>query len=85
MGLHVDVSVRSRRPMPTRVLARLATTGIYLVASPATCSGARVSAPCARGPRSAGCSCKACASMRRETWTPQPDDNSPESAHDPCD
>ena len=31
MGLHVDVSVRSRRPMPTRVLARLATTGIYLV------------------------------------------------------
>jgi len=27
----MDVSVRAGRPMPTRVLARMATTGIYLV------------------------------------------------------
>ncbi len=31
MVLPVDVSVRGSRLMPTRVLARMATTGIYLV------------------------------------------------------
>ena len=31
MVLPMDVDVRAERPMPSRVLARVATTGIYLV------------------------------------------------------
>jgi hypothetical protein len=50
MGLAVDVSVRARRPMPTRGLARMATTGIPLVrGSPAPFSGPHVSALRAEG------------------------------------
>jgi hypothetical protein len=80
MGLSMNVSVRTSRPVVTRVLARLATSGIYLV----------------RGvPRSLQRAARARAVREHTTlrwvlvqalheyavgaWTPRPDDTSPES------
>jgi hypothetical protein len=81
MGLSMNVSVRASRPGATRVLARLATSGIYLV----------------RGvPRSLQRAARARAVRQHTTlrwvlvqalreyaagaWTPRPDDKSPESS-----
>ena len=81
MVLAVSVSVSARRPMPTRGLARMATTGIYLAAAP------RPSADRARPRRARGDHAPLSQGVRESAagpWTPQPHDTVPESAHDPC-
>ena len=68
------------RPVPIRVLARMAATGIYLLRGiPRDLQQARavsegITLPCVL--------LQALREYAAGSWTPQPDDNSPDSYHD---
>jgi hypothetical protein len=67
MVLPVDVPVGVGSRMSARLLARMATTGIYLVRGvPLGLQRASRAPPGTRGPRSAGSSSRPCATMPRE-------------------
>lgn len=81
--LPVDVSVVVGSRLSARVLARMATTGIYLVRG--VPRGLQRAAR-ARALREDTTLCQVLLQGLREyaagTWTPRSDDKSPESAHD---
>ena len=84
--MSMDVQVRMRRRMSTRVLARMATTGIYLVRGvPRDLQRAARVRTVSEGTTPRWVLLQGLREYAAGTWTPQPDDNSPESAHDPCD
>jgi len=85
MVLPVDVSVRVGRRMPARVLARMATTGIYLVRGvPRDLQrAARVRAR-REGTTLRWVLLQGLREYAAGTWTPHPGDRAPESAPDPC-
>jgi hypothetical protein len=80
MGLSMNVSMRGSRPVATRVLARLAASGIYLVRG--------VPRPVQRAARVRAVSenttlrwvlVQALREYAAGAWTPRPDDRSPGS------
>jgi hypothetical protein len=79
----VDVSVRVGRRMPARVLARLATTGIYLVRGvPRSLQrAARIRAE-SENTTLGRVLVQALHEYAAGVWTPRPGDRSPESARD---
>jgi hypothetical protein len=85
MVLPVDVSVRVGRRMADRVLARMATTGIYLVRGvPRDLQrAARVRAR-REGTTLRWVLLQGLREYAAGTWTPHPGDIVPESARDPC-
>ncbi len=78
----VDVYVRGTRLMPTRVLARLATTGIYLVRGvPRDLQRAARLRAVGEGTTLRSVLLQGLREYAAGTWTPQRDDRSPESPH----
>lgn len=73
MGLPVEVSVKAGRPMPTRVLARMATTGIYLVRGvPRDLQRAARVRAVSEGTTLRGVLLQGLREYAAGTWTPQP-------------
>ena len=84
MVLPVDVSVRVGRPMPAPVLARMATTGIYLVRGvPRDLQRAARSRAVREGTTLRRVLLQGLREYAAGTWTPHPGDTSPESAPGP--
>ena len=68
------------RPVPIRVLARMATTGIYLLRGiPRDLQQAARARAVSEGTTPRWVLLQALREYAAGTWTPQPDDNSPES------
>ena len=85
MGLPVDVSVRLVRRMPARVLARMATTGIYLVRGIPNDLQRAVRIRAGReGTTLRWVLLQALREYAAGTWTPRPGDTVPKSALEPC-
>ena len=81
--MSLDDHVRVRRLMPTRVLARMATTGIYLVRGvPRDLQRAARVRAVREGTTLRRVLLQGLREYSAGTWTPQPDDKSPESARD---
>jgi hypothetical protein len=85
MVLPVDVSARAGRPMPTRVLARMPTTGIYLMRGvPRDLQRATRVRVVSEETTLRWVLLQAQREYAAGTWTPQPDDTLPRPAHDQC-
>jgi hypothetical protein len=84
-ALSKDRFAEGKRAMPSRVLARMATTGIYLLRGvPRDLQRtARVRAV-HEGTTLRSVLVQALREYAAGTWTPQPHDKSPQSAHDQC-
>ena len=71
------------RPVPIRVLARMATTGIYLLRGiPRDLQQAARARAVSEGTALRWVLLQAVREYAAGTWTPQPDNNSPDSYHD---
>ena len=71
------------RPLPIRVLARMAVTGIYLLRGiPRDLQRAARARAVSERTTLRSVLLQALREYAAGTWTPQPDDNSPESYHD---
>ena len=71
------------RPVPIRVLARMAATGIYLLRGiPRDLQRAARARAVSEGTTLRRVLLQALREYTAGTWTPQPDGNSPESYHD---
>ena len=71
------------RPLPIRVLARMAVTGIYLLRGiPRDLQRAARARAMSEGTTLRCVLLQGLREYAAGTWTPQPDDNSPESYHD---
>lgn len=71
------------RPLPIRVLARMAATGIYLLRGiPRDLQRVARARAVSEGTTLRWVLLQALREYAAGTWTPQPDDNSPESCHD---
>ena len=71
------------RPVPIRVLARMATTGIYLLRGiPHDLQQAARARAVSEGTTLRWVLLQAVREYAAGTWTPQPDNNSPDSYHD---
>ena len=71
------------RPVPVGALARMATTGIYLLRGiPRDLQQAARARAVSEGTTPRWVLLQALREYAAGTWTPQPDDNSPESYHD---
>jgi hypothetical protein len=82
MTLPVDVSVGVGHRMPVRVLARLATRGIYLVRGvPRSLQRAARARAVSENTTLGWVLVQALREYAARTWTPRWDDTSPESAH----
>jgi hypothetical protein len=80
MGLSMNVSVRARRPVTTRVLVHLATSGIYLVRGvPRTLQRAARGRAVSENTTLRWVLLQALREYASGTWTPRADDKSPES------
>jgi hypothetical protein len=80
MGLSTNVSVRASRPVATRVLARLATSGIYLVRGvPRSLQRAARVRAVREHTTLRWVLVQALREYAAGAWTPRPDDTPPES------
>jgi hypothetical protein len=74
---------QERRPVPIGALGRMATTGIYLLRGiPHDLQQAARARAVSEGTTPRWVLLQALREYAAGTWTPQPDDNSPESHHD---